>query len=428
MEITIRKPVGYTGIGRKDRQEDAVWPAFDSVTTASRCIVLCDGVGGSAHGEVASQTSSLVIGRYLTSALEKNGTVNEADVQAAVTLAYDELDKIDTADGANGQPSMATTLTCVCFNEQGVLAAHMGDSRIYLVRPGRGLLYQSSDHSYVNELLKAGEITLEEAKNSNRKNVILKAIQPHAQKRHLAEVHQLTDVSSGDYVFLCCDGVLEQLTAERLIEILAMPVSDDEKIALLEAESTGRTKDNYTAYLIPIDKVEGESVADDGDEVLALEIELPDTPPPVSASVPASPPTPAPAPVPTPAPAPVPTSAPAPASVSAPAPAPPSAPAPAPAPMSAPAPAPAPARPLPKPKVSRNNDIVKKVLIVLGVIALAIVLFFAGRYTAGKFGHFENSEDVETVEHKDEGKQSDRESVPEEHEGDEEQEAEEVEK
>lgn len=275
MKITIRKPLGYSQIGRKDQQEDAVWPLFSDVSADNPCIVLCDGVGGSEHGEVASQTSSKVIGEYLTAVAKSQPVVTEADVNAAVNLAYDELEKIDTESSEDGTISMATTLTCVCLHEEGILAAHMGDSRIYQIRPGVGLLYQSSDHSLVNALLQAGELTIEEAKTFPRKNVITKAIQPHGNKRFNAEVLQLTDVKAGDYLFLCCDGVLEQLTNERLVEILSMSCPDEEKIQLLEAESTDKTRDNYTAYLIPIDNVEGESsiVQDDELSVAVVETE-----------------------------------------------------------------------------------------------------------------------------------------------------------
>lgn len=270
MKITIRKPLGYSQIGRKDQQEDAVWPSFADVSANNPCIVLCDGVGGSEHGEIASQTSSKVIGEYLTSVAKSHPIVTEADVDAAVNLAYDELEKIDTEASDGGTVSMATTLTCICLHENGILAAHMGDSRIYQIRPGVGLLYQSSDHSLVNALLQAGELTIEEAKTFPRKNVITKAIQPHGNKRFNAEVLQLTDVKAGDYLFLCCDGVLEQLTNQRLVEILSMSSSDNEKIQLLEAESTDKTRDNYTAYLIPIDNVEGESSIVQDDEVAVV--------------------------------------------------------------------------------------------------------------------------------------------------------------
>ena len=273
MKISIRKPIGYSQIGRKDQQEDAVWPLFSDVSSNNPCIVLCDGVGGSEHGEIASQTTSKVIGEYLTKILKDNHAVSDADLHEAVNLAYNELEKIDTEASDEGSVSMATTLTCVCFHRDGILAAHMGDSRIYHVRPGQGLLYQSADHSLVNTLLQAGELTLEEAKNFPRKNVITKAIQPHGKKRFKAEVQHLTDVKGGDYIFLCSDGVLEQLTNIRIVEILSMDCSDKEKLRLLESESTDKTKDNYTAYLIPIDKVLGVSLIEQEEEVSAVVIE-----------------------------------------------------------------------------------------------------------------------------------------------------------
>ena len=274
MNISIRKPIGYSQIGRKDQQEDAVWPSFNEVSCASSCIVLCDGVGGSEHGEVASLTSSKIIGEYLTSVIRDKQVVAETDVQIAVNLAYDELEKIDTERTEDGVVSMATTLTCVCFHNDGVLAAHMGDSRIYHIRPGQGVLYESRDHSLVRNLLDSGDLTEEEAKNFTRKNVITKAIQPHAGKRLNAEVKLLSDIKSGDYIFLCCDGVLEQLTVGRLFQILSMNCSDEEKLVLLEAESTDKTKDNYTAYLIPIDNVEGGNSSNDDDDVSADEVEV----------------------------------------------------------------------------------------------------------------------------------------------------------
>ena len=256
MKISIRQPLGYSEIGFKENQEDAVYPAFDQVSDRQRCFVLCDGVGGSEHGEIASQAVSKAIGLYLENKLKSQDCLNENDIDAAVENAYDALDKIAKGHSSN---FMATTLACVCIHSNGVLVSHMGDSRIYHVRPGAGILYQSADHSLVNALLQAGELTIEEARVFPRKNVITKAIQPNTDNREHAESFQLTDIRSGDYFFLCCDGVLENLTNERLCEILTMDISDYKKIDIIKAEGANRTKDNYTAYLIPIDKVIGES-------------------------------------------------------------------------------------------------------------------------------------------------------------------------
>lgn len=271
MKITIKQPYAYSQIGRKDNQEDAVYPLIGQATTAQRCFVLCDGVGGSAHGEIASRTTCDVIGANFDDLLKQKLVATPDDMQQATTLAYDKLNKVATSDDPN---SMATTLTCICIHDEGVLIGHMGDSRIYQVRPGQGIMYQSTDHSLINALLMAGELTPEEAEVFPRKNVITKALQPHTDKRYKTEVHQLTDIQTGDYFFLCCDGVLEQLTNDRLVEILSMPVSDKEKIQYLEAESTDKTKDNYTAYLVPIDTVEGKStLLEETEEALAVSLD-----------------------------------------------------------------------------------------------------------------------------------------------------------
>lgn len=267
MKISIRQPLGYSHIGRKDNQEDNVYPLFDQADDRQRFFILCDGVGGQDHGEVASRCVCDTVGAYLEQRYQEAGDITEDDITLAIGKAYDALDALDKDD----QSKMATTFTCVCLTSNGAIVAHMGDSRIYQVRPGQGVMYQSADHSLVNALLAAGELTPEEAKDFPRKNVITRALQPHSERRFSAEIHTLTDVKSGDYFFLCCDGVLEQLTNNRLVEILSAKRNDSEKVRLLEQEGIGKTKDNFTAYLIPINKVEGaEKIADN--EELHVEV------------------------------------------------------------------------------------------------------------------------------------------------------------
>ena len=215
MKITIRQPKSFSEIGRKDNQEDFLWPNPATVTKENRVFVMCDGVGGQDNGEVASETAATALGTYLTEHQSEDGIVTKADFEKALSYAYDEMDKVD--NGAVRK--MGTTMTCLVLHRGGALVAHIGDSRIYHVRPslaskeGRtGIIYQSADHSLVNDLLKAGEITEEEAVNFPQKNVITRAMQPHLERRYKADIYEINDVESGDYFFLCCDGVLEQLT------------------------------------------------------------------------------------------------------------------------------------------------------------------------------------------------------------------------
>ena len=109
----------------------------------------------------------------------------------------------------------------------------------------------------MNDLLKSGNLTEEEAKNYPHKNIITRAMQPHQERRAKAEISQITDIEPGDYFFMCCDGVLEQLTNDRLCEILAsQEMTHQKKLLTIHEECAGKTKDNYTCWLIPISNVE----------------------------------------------------------------------------------------------------------------------------------------------------------------------------
>lgn len=253
--ITIRKPLRFSEIGKKDNQEDYLYP--ENASESTRVFLLCDGMGGHDKGEVASRTAAEALYGFLSQIMYKD----TYHFNIALDIAYDALDKIDT--NSNRKPG--TTMTCLCLNDDSYLVAHIGDSRIYHIRPSLynpktqrgGILYQSSDHSLVNDLLKAGELTEEEAKEFPQKNVITRAMQPHLAKRYKADIYQFNDIARGDYFFMCCDGILEQLSNEQLCAILADPSLDDKaKLAAIKAICDGKTRDNYSCWLIPIDNVE----------------------------------------------------------------------------------------------------------------------------------------------------------------------------
>ncbi len=261
MNITIRQPLGFSEIGQKENQEDCIHPSMEQLNPENRFFILCDGMGGHEHGEVASRTVCMALGRYLECHYPEDGVMSPELFKEALDRAYDELDKMDD----DAVRKMGTTMVFLCLHRGGYLVAHIGDSRIYHIRPSYvdkandrfGILYQSSDHSLVNDLLKAGELTEEEARNFPQKNVITRAMQPNLPHRPKADVFNFSDVEEGDYFFLCCDGILERLTNDELCSILAdKKLTDAEKLQVIKNICDGRTKDNYTCILIPIDKVE----------------------------------------------------------------------------------------------------------------------------------------------------------------------------
>lgn len=283
MKISIRQPLWFTEIGAKDNQEDYLWPTPQKANERQRIFILCDGMGGQDSGEIASETAATSIGVYLTSHRPKDGYVSEGLLNEALSYAYDELDK---KDNPLSQRKMGTTMACVVVHRGGVLAAHIGDSRIYHIRPSlanvenglSGIVYQSADHSLVNDLIRAGELTEEEARNFSQKNVITRAMQPNLERRYKAEIYNIDDIQEGDFFFICCDGVLEQLSNEKLGSIIAEEsLSDADKIAAIKSICDGKTKDNYSCWLIPVSEVIPESSDQKADEEVIVTVSSSDT-------------------------------------------------------------------------------------------------------------------------------------------------------
>ena len=253
--IDIRNPFYFSEIGKKENQEDYLFPADANCHT--RVFILCDGMGGYDNGEIASRTAATALGMYLNEQV----TVDIETFETGLQLAYDALDEIDT----NSPKKPGTTLACLCLNDNSYLVAHIGDSRIYQIRPSLynsdinrgGIIYQSSDHSLVNDLLKAGEITEAEARDFPQKNVITRALQPHLQRRYKADVYLFDDIETGDYFFICSDGVLEQMTNDKLCQILSNPdINDNDRLQQIKSICNEKTNDNYSCWLVPIEKVE----------------------------------------------------------------------------------------------------------------------------------------------------------------------------
>lgn len=251
MEILLKQPYSFCQKGRRSNQEDARFPDDDSPQGVKPAFVVCDGVGGQDKGEVASRTVADAIGDYMDN-VDLTKPFDASDFSKVLEYVYIRLNKVMGHDNRE----MATTMTFVCFHGNGVFCAHMGDSRIYHIRPGVGILYQSEDHSLVNALVHSGNITPEEAINHPQSNVITRCI-GYVEKgieKPSATTMQIEDVEDGDYFFLCSDGVLHKVDDSNLYNILSSDNSDKDKIEQIADLSKG-SSDNNTAYLICVEKV-----------------------------------------------------------------------------------------------------------------------------------------------------------------------------
>lgn len=248
-------------LGQRANQEDSLFPALGKSTSDDRLFVLCDGMGGHEKGEVASATVCETISCVILSTWHPDEALSDELFQQALSSAFDALDAKDNGE----ERKMGTTLTFLCLHANGATVAHIGDSRIYQLRlasknsPAQ-IVFRTQDHSLVNDLVKIGEITEEEAKHHPQKNVITRAMQPCQEHRTKADIAHLTDIQSGDYFFMCSDGMLEQSTDDNILNIITKPNATDEQKLEMLRNVTEENKDNHTAHLIYIDKVE-ESMA-----------------------------------------------------------------------------------------------------------------------------------------------------------------------
>lgn len=242
-------------------QEDCTFPLPEDLKDSDRTFILCDGMGGHDAGEVASATVCEAMGNnILNDGHDAEGVFTDDDLKNALDAAFSALDEKDSG----AEKKMGTTMTFLKLHNNGATIAHMGDSRVYQIRPGdtgedTQILFETEDHSLLNDLIKINELTKEEARNSKQKNVITRAMQPNLERKPNADVKHITDIKAGDFFYMCSDGMLEQEdmeSGESLKNIFSNAISSvDEKVRILTA-ATKHNRDNHTALIIHIEEVE----------------------------------------------------------------------------------------------------------------------------------------------------------------------------
>jgi len=246
--MTLNIVVGAaTDVGQvRDHNEDGY--LFDD---GLGLIAVADGMGGHRGGEVASATALEALHTAMT---------GSHGIREAVGVANDVVFERSTTD--EGLRGMGTTLTAGVFDRHGTLTiGHVGDSRAYLLRDGE-LTRITTDHSLVEELVAAGELTEEEAELDPRRSQITRAIglEPSVE----VDLYPV-ELEVGDRVMLCSDGLTTMLH-EAEIAALLEEENDPERAAqrLVEAANAAGGVDNITVLVV--DVVEADTADDDPDD------------------------------------------------------------------------------------------------------------------------------------------------------------------
>ena len=250
MHLILHPPLSLNEKGKRDNNEDSIYPDPATNQPVEGLFMVCDGVGGNEKGEVASRLACNTFAGYIAQNSAESYDANYfSDALRHVEAAFDAC----TAENPQAK-GMATTLALAYFNPAGVSMVHIGDSRIYHLRD-RAIIRQSKDHSLVNALVATGTITEEEAKHHPKRNIITRAITGASVKPTKPDVYESTSISEGDYFFLCSDGLQEALSDEQLLDIIFGDDNEAEKIETIRRHCEQSSNDNYSCILIKIKSV-----------------------------------------------------------------------------------------------------------------------------------------------------------------------------
>ncbi len=230
-----------TDTGRQRRDNE------DSAFARAPVFVVADGMGGAQAGEVASRIAVEVFAQGLPAGGSAEKRLADLVVEANRRI-------FDVSRSERERAGMGTTLTAALLEGSDLAIAHVGDSRAYLLRDG-SLKRLTQDHSLVDELVRRGKLTEEQAAEHPQRSIITRALGPEPE----VEVDTWTyPVRAGDVLLLCSDGLTSMLSEERVEAILSSSgeLKDVAQSLIDEANAAGG-RDNITVVLFRLEDVEG---------------------------------------------------------------------------------------------------------------------------------------------------------------------------
>ena len=242
MEISLLTDVGQKRTNNQDYVNHYV------NRSGRTMIILADGMGGHRAGNIASEMAVTDLGvAWVDTQID---TVNEVREWFANNLEI-ENQRINQLGQNEAYKGMGTTLEAVAIIDNQAIYAHIGDSRIGLIR-GEEYHQLTSDHSLVNELLKAGQLTPEEAASHPQKNIITQSI---GQKDEIQPDFGMITLEPGDYLLLNSDGLTNMISGSEISDIVTSDISLADKAAtLIRFANNAGGLDNITVALIAVNE------------------------------------------------------------------------------------------------------------------------------------------------------------------------------
>jgi serine/threonine protein phosphatase PrpC len=214
-----RLETGYswdTGLLRQINEDSILCTSFDLRThlglVSAGLFAVADGMGGHSAGEVASD---IAIRTLHTSCVAGLLTQSPAPPLSILATAFDEVNnQVLNAASDKVLEGMGTTLTAALVIDGDLYVAHIGDSRCYIIND-REIIQVTKDHSVVQQLVDAGTITAEQARNHPRRNEITRVL---GYSRDIVPDMYHLKLYAGDNILLCSDGLHGVLTSDKISE------------------------------------------------------------------------------------------------------------------------------------------------------------------------------------------------------------------
>ena len=242
------KVSAQTDIGKvRSINQDTVFVSAEAVGSLPNLFIVADGMGGHNGGEIASKGAIT----YFCDYIESKGQGLTSGVLDLLTSAANAAN-FGVFSEAEVNPElyeMGTTLTACTIEGGKCHIIHIGDSRAYAVTSGE-ITQLTSDHSYVNEMVKAGQITPSEARNHPKRNVLTQVLGPNPE---MSADGYIVDVVPDSVILLCSDGLYNMVPEDEIKTLIN--TSQEPAIALVNAANNQGGMDNISVVVVKIEVI-----------------------------------------------------------------------------------------------------------------------------------------------------------------------------